>query len=311
MSKRIEELRDLLKLETEAALKDSEAADLRRFGRERGPREESELTSEDIAVSIPSDVPVSEVTHEQLDALSLKDFVETRNEQEDLKRHPEPDEPEEPGTENERQQPRRRNGWQKRVDKLTARKPSTRVRTRRSAQGKASVTSSCRAAPSSRSESNDDEVSKRDAFDKEQAEANRRHETAAKDHPTRVAKAREKYSDFDTTLKSAPPVPMVVLPFIKELPNGAETAYHLAKHPEICAQLMSMNDPSQVLRTIERISGAVEYSPVLRPAREKPRPPAPIAPVGGSHWRKLHSDGSIADERLHRIRDSQERARRR
>ena len=49
---------------------------------------------EDAAVTtVPIDTPVSGISQEQLNALPMKDYIETRNEQEDLKRHPESDEP--------------------------------------------------------------------------------------------------------------------------------------------------------------------------------------------------------------------------
>jgi len=105
-----------------------------------------------------------------------------------------------------------------------------------------------------------------------------RHAEFVKDHP-----------DYETVVRQAPQVPLVMLEAIRQSPLGPHIAYDLGTHPEDCAQL------AQELRTLggdavplvrrmleARVSAAA--APVPDSARALPRSSAapPINRVGGT-----------------------------
>jgi hypothetical protein len=140
---------------------------------------------------------------------------------------------------------------------------------------------------------------------------NRRHLEAAKDHPQRMAAARQKYADFDQSLKTVS-VPMAVFPMIRELPNGPEVAYYLAKHPEDAQSLAKLSGV-EMFRRIDRLSGALEHEQTQRErnaARERNKPPAPISTVGASSSRTSIPLDELPVGEYIRRRNKQERERR-
>ena len=114
-------------------------------------------------------------------------------------------------------------------------------------------------------------------------------------HNKRMAKAREKYEDFDevTDIRTHNAVGL----FIIELDNGPDVAYHLGQHPELCKELLSVS-PLQAVAEVGRLStslaadteqgSAKTPEDPARGSNKKPAAssaPAPIVPIGGGATR--------------------------
>ena len=104
------------------------------------------------------------------------------------------------------------------------------------------------------------------------------------DYNTQISKAREQHEDFDEIVgRSDVHIPTAVQLAIFEMENGADVAYHLGKHPDLCEELMGMSELSAV-RAVGRISDS------LAPAKESPKKteskaPPPIKPVASGSTR--------------------------
>jgi hypothetical protein len=95
---------------------------------------------------------------------------------------------------------------------------------------------------------------------------------------------------------------------VLEQPNSEQVALHLLQNHELRAELSRLS-PAAAMARVGRIAEQLEAR--ANGNREKPKPPEPIAPVGGSSTR----NGLALDEMpigdFIRVRNQQERARRR
>jgi hypothetical protein len=133
----------------------------------------------------------------------------------------------------------------------------------------------------------DDWADARDAWkaaeETKQAEAERQKATFDQ-YNKGVSEARGRYEDWDETVTTATgTIPEAASLAVIECDNGADVAYYLAKHPEICEELMEMT-PVGAIRRIGKISDSLTPSEKKVSPSEKPRPKpaAPITPVGSS-----------------------------
>lgn len=112
-------------------------------------------------------------------------------------------------------------------------------------------------------------------------------------------KFREEHPDFDEVLGQSVDIPQAAQVAIIALENGPAVAYHLGKHPELCAELMELlDDPMAVTLEVARIameirrdagrarqagapSGAAPEPTAIVPKPPKPKQPVPIAPEAG------------------------------
>lgn len=113
-------------------------------------------------------------------------------------------------------------------------------------------------------------------------------------HNGRISEARAKYDDWDEVAQSFGNVeiPQAAAMAIIEQSNSADVTYYLATHQEEAKKLAELR-PMQQIAAIVKISDKVSAAPVTTPAPVKPKPasqaPAPIKPVGTG------ASGSTAD----------------
>jgi hypothetical protein len=113
--------------------------------------------------------------------------------------------------------------------------------------------------------------------------------------PEQVKQAKERYPDFDESLKKCDaeyPVPaLAYLHLVSHVENPAETAYWLSKNPQAVARLwilQSSPQPERMLGELNNISYMLRHGNGTAPTRPQPRTsaaPAPIKPVGSGSAR--------------------------
>lgn len=118
----------------------------------------------------------------------------------------------------------------------------------------------------------------------------------ADDYNQQVETARTTHEDFDEVIDSDAKIPQLAIDVMKEMENGAEVAYYVAKHPEVREKLLEWNEPyvrgggRKIISTLDSIAdklngGSSSPSPPSEAPKPRPavaRPPAPIKPVGGA-----------------------------
>lgn len=147
-----------------------------------------------------------------------------------------------------------------------------------------------------------------------QAEEKERFKTVLTNFNKQLDAEREAHDDFDEVVGSPVEIPKSVELAIPHLKNGAAVAYHLGKNPDLAAQLMDM-DPLQAVAEVGAISRELLAKSTGAPAPDKKperRASAPIQPVpAGSSKASLRlDDPNLSQADYNRIRDEQERARR-
>ena len=176
---------------------------------------------------ITIEAPAPAVSPEELNALPMKDYIETRNEQEELKRHPEPDEPEE--TTDDKPQPKIKSGWQKRVDKLTRRVGESTARA---------------------------EAAERRAADLESrlSSGNSEQASASRTEAPRSEPGRNRPRDFDETIQAANSVTISpqLAAAIHRTGNKADVVYALQKSPELLKAIE--REPARAAERIAELS---------------------------------------------------------
>lgn len=98
----------------------------------------------------------------------------------------------------------------------------------------------------------------------------------------KASEARGKYEDFDEVLAEKPEnaVPPQVLDAIVEAENGPDIAYYLAKNPEVTKSLWSMS-PIRVIAEIGKISAKLMTSGEKTSEKRVSKAPPPPAKVPG------------------------------
>lgn len=162
-----------------------------------------------------------------------------------------------------------------------------------------------------------------DEHRKQAEEARRAEEDKLKsnlqNYTERVAEAREKYPDWEETLKQPIQIPRSVQTAIIEMDNGPDVAYFLGKHPEICEGLLELSSVKAVME-IGRISdqlaggnepaGAADKTVTPPPVRNvTSNAPPPISPVKGVATKSSVPVDELPYREYRRVRDEQERSR--
>lgn len=247
---------------------------------------------------------------------------------------PEGEEPEtaaapEPAEETEskpKEPAKRKSGWEKRIDKLTARNYQLEKELEEARKAPKPTESKETAAPQGppklddflkAGKTADEWADARDTWKADQAEKQSRAEDqkAVFDEYNRgVSEARGKHDDWDEVIQSNPDteIPQSVnLAIIEMGKQGPEVAYYLGKHPEVCDELMDMRPLAAAARVHEiakeLIGGTSRSSP-----QQKPRatPPAPIETVGASTTRSSVPLDQLPIKEYMKVRNQQERRRR-
>jgi len=132
-------------------------------------------------------------------------------------------------------------------------------------------------------------VTKAEARVKE-AQVRQAAEAAEKDWTDRVAKAAEKYEDFEeVAFSDSLPVTDAMAVAMRELKAGPEIAYWLGKHPAEARRIASMSAVAQVVE-IGKIEDRISED--SKPKREVSKAPAPIQPIG----KAKASDNELRDD---------------
>lgn len=230
---------------------------------------------------------------------------------------PEPEAGEE--TESDKPQPKK-SGWQKRIDKLTARNHRLETELEEARKAKPAEQPAARDAqtPSgppklqdflNAGKTADEWADARDAFKQAESERQEREVNAKAifdDYNKHVSEARGKYDDFDEVVgRDDLAIPQSVQLAVLEMDNGPEVAYYLGKHPEVCQELLEIS-PLAAVRKIGLI--ADKLSPVARSpeVKNKPKPPAPLATVGASSTRSSVPLDQMSGKEYIEIRNRQE-----
>jgi hypothetical protein len=201
----------------------------------------------------------------------------------------------------ERQKGESHSGWQKRVDRLTARNKQVEARAAEleaelnSIKSKQTTTTTQPAKPAAKpgEPKIEDFENVNDWFDaradwKRERERQAEQSTAKQQetrelwdaHNNRLSEARAKYDDFDEISKTFGDItiPQSAALAIVEQPNSADIVYYLANHTEEAKKLNDLR-PMQAIAAIARISDKLKA-----PSAPKPKPssqaPQPIRPVG-------------------------------
>jgi hypothetical protein len=234
----------------------------------------------------------------------------------------------ESGTEHEEGEEARKpgkGGWQRRIDKLT-----DRLRERdqeladiraKSKTAEAVPAETAKPAPKSDKpkiedfQSPDEWADARDAWkvnEERKAEFQERQRAVFDNFNKQVSTVREQNDDFDEVMNRSLEIPLSVQQAIPTLDNGAAVAYHIAKNPDIAAELMDML-PARAIAEVGRISerllsaSSTDRTPPVKKIVSKAE--APIQPVGGTAKSTVPLE-DLPPREYQRIRNAEEAKRR-
>jgi hypothetical protein len=228
---------------------------------------------------------------------------------------------EEVATDEKPKEKEHKSGWQKRIDKLTARNHSleTEVETLRKKVTPEAATAAPKgpAEPKLADYQGDVEkyVAARDAWKQaetdRQGEAERQRETF-EGYNKKVSEARGTYDDWDEVVSAADAIkiPQSAYLAVVESENGPDVAYYLAQHPEEAQTLVEMS-PIGAVRAISKISDKLLASKATPKVKDKPKPPEPLATVGSSATRSSIPLDQLSPREYIKVRNKQERENRR
>jgi hypothetical protein len=209
-----------------------------------------------------------------------------------------------------------KSGWQKRIDKLTARNHML--------ESKVAEYEAKQKLPEEKTEpkatgepkladfnNNVEEFLKaRDAWkensEKQAVELERRKATVD-GYNEKVSQARGNYEDWDEVVSGSKIIiPQAAVDAVIELDNGPDVAYYLAQHPEEAEALMDLT-PIRTIQVIGKLSDKVAGERAPAPPKAKAKAPEPIAPVGGSATRSSVNLDQLPPREYIKIRNKQER----
>lgn len=220
--------------------------------------------------------------------------------------------------------PKKKGGWQRKIDRLSKRvaeleseKEQMRARLGNDKQPETRQPESTPGKPSRNQFQTDEdyisalvryeraESDKQEAFQAEAAELKEVFET----YNRRVAEAKAEIDDFDEVVGQSVQVPSEVVLAITEMENGPYVAYYLGEHPEICAELANMR-PLSAVRRVERISDELsKKEPDSHEPKPRSTPPPPVRSVAGASTRSSIPLDQLSPGEFVRVRNQQIRER--
>lgn len=239
---------------------------------------------------------------------------------EERKETPEGKQPEtaaaqEPAEKEESKKPQEhKSGWQKRIDKLTAKnyKLSNEIEELRSKIKPAETTAPAQPQEPKLADFGGDVekfLSARDAFKEKtetQAAEQERLKATYDTYNRKVSEARGNYEDWDEVLEATDiTIPQSAGLAVIESDNGPDVAYYLATHPEEAEALNGMT-PIGMVRSIAKISDTLAAKPAPT-EKPKAKPAEPISPVGASSTRSSVPLDQLSPKEYIKIRNKQER----
>ena len=213
-----------------------------------------------------------------------------------------------------------KSGWQKRIDKLTARNHMLESRLAE-LEAKAKPAEEVKAPPADNGpkladyNNNLEEFLKaRDAWKANEEQRTvelERRKVAVETYNEKVSQARGQYDDWDEVVQGSKAIiPQAAVDAVIELDNGPDVAYYLAQHPDEAEGLMDLT-PIRTIQVIGKISDKLAAEKVAPPPKPKPKAPEPITPVGASATRGNVPLDQLSPREYIRIRNKQERESRR
>ncbi len=213
-----------------------------------------------------------------------------------------------------------KSGWQKRIDKLTARNHSLETRLAELEAKAKPADAKVDAQPADTGpkladyNNNLEEFLKardawKDAETSRQSEQERQRATFD-NYNKKVSEARGQYEDWDEVVSgSAMKIPQAAYLAVTEEDNGPEVAYYLAQHPD---EVETLNDltPIGASRYIGKLAARLAGEKATPIAKPKVKPPAPVAPVGTSATRSSVTLGELPIREYIKIRNKEEREKR-
>jgi hypothetical protein len=221
----------------------------------------------------------------------------------------------------ESKEPKHKGGWQKRIDKLTARHNAAETRAEK-AERELSELRAKYETPAQEDQppqlkdykTPEEWADARDAWKAAQAEKQEQAEETKKtfeSYQRATEAARAKHEDWEEVVSNPDiQLPITVYNAIIELgKEGPEVAYYLGQHPEFCEELMSMKPLAAVVR-IGKIADALKGSSPEKKEKAKPKPPEPIATVGASSARSAVPLDQLDPKEYIKVMNKRERERR-
>lgn len=224
-------------------------------------------------------------------------------------------------------EPKKKGGFQRRIDKLTQRNRELEAKLAEVSAGKPTETPAAEKAETAKPkvedfQSYDDYVEALADYKLEQREKARQEKAAAdarkvaedkarSEHATRMEAwesrqddAREKYADYDDVLEGVeiPNNPAFQYAVLTH-ENGAELAYSLASNPDELKRIGAITDPIALGRELGKYEAKLAAPTEKKPKTSKA--PAPITPVG--HGKSVPSldDPDIPFDQWEKLRRSQ------
>jgi hypothetical protein len=209
-----------------------------------------------------------------------------------------------------------KSGWQKRIDKLTARNHALENRIAE-LEAKVTPAEQAKAAePTAPTEPKlndyktvEEFLAARDAYKdaKELHEAQQEQQKAINDaYNLRASQIQGEIDDWSEVVSASQAViPQPVVDAVKEMDNGPAVAYYLATHEEEAAALMDMT-ATQAIRAVGKISDQL-VAQKATPPKVKTKPPEPLSPVGQSATKSSLTLDQIPIKDYIKIRNKQER----
>ena len=214
-----------------------------------------------------------------------------------------------------------KSGWQKRIDKLTARnhmleKENEEYRTWKAAQAEKKPEPQGPKEPKLADFNNNVEefLNARDTW-KENSERQsfeiERRKAAVDTYNEKISKARGEYDDWDEVVSGSKIIiPQAAVDAVVELDNGPDVAYYLAQHPDEAEKLMDLS-PVRTIAAITKIADKIAGESAKPAPKAKIEPPTPITPVGASATRGNTPLDELSIREYIKIRNKQEREARR
>lgn len=226
--------------------------------------------------------------------------------------------------EKEGKEPKKKGGWQRKIDRLSKRvaeleseKEQMRARLGNDKQPETRQPEAASVKPSRAQFQNDEEyisalvryeraeADKQEALQAEAAELKEVFDS----YNRRVAEAKAEIDDFDEVVGQSVQIPSEVVLAIREMDNGPYVAYYLGEHPEICEELVNMR-PLSAVRRIERISDELsKKEPDSHDKKPRSTPPPPVRAVSGTSTRSSIPLDQLSPGEYVRIRNQQVRER--
>lgn len=259
---------------------------------------------------------------DESEAPAAKPEAESGEEADASHESPERDEDEEEpgdGEKRDKDAPRRKSGYQRRIDKLTREKRELEARLAALEQrvaggdkkpaGEAAETKPEAKAPAGDGRPNPEDFDTYEAYTEalvdwktEQAERRRAAEAAERRTfeawTARLEAARQAHDDFDEVVDSELPLSDAMFQAIVESEQGAELAYYLGSHPEEAERIAKLS-PVAAIRALGRIEASLDQShtaPKPKPAVSSAPKPAPRVSGGKAGSTPSVYDASVAED---------------